>query len=266
MVLDLKSGSKTAISRASNSDPGSNIIIFTSARGGSGCSFLAYTVAEYMARKTTLNVVLVDLNVGRMDSRMVFNLDSYVKDMGELQAPINNLDTNGLKKIVINMEDSLNIILPSLDRENRDIFNTESLNIFTESLRDHFDLVIMDMTADLLSQLDLEEIDISDRFVVVTLPDSISAYNTRLLNDHIRRYRSSNDIYLAVNKYNLRSSVSPTGLSNIIQHPVAAFIPYDRDIENMVNTRGPGSIFRYELKVVRNISALAKSIYQELEL
>jgi pilus assembly protein CpaE len=265
MRISLRPGPETAIPEDRTFNPGSNIIIFTSAKGGAGCSFLADSVAAYMACKTTLNVLLVDMNPGRMDSRMVFGLDGlHVRDMGSLPAVLETMDTSALKKIVINMEDSLNIILPSLDAENRNIFHTGSLNVFIEALRDHFDLVIIDMPGNLMGQIDLSETDIPDRFIFVSLPDNVSAANTRLLMDHIGHYRSSYDFYLVINKYNIKRAVSPAGLSNIIRHPVAAFIPYDLDIEEIFNNRGPGSIFKYNLKLVRNISGLAQKIYQGL--
>jgi len=266
MKISLRPGPKTAIPEDRTFDPGSNIVIFTSAKGGSGCSFLADSVASYMACKTTLNVLLVDMNQGRMDSRMVFGLDGslHVRDMGDLPAVLETLDTSLLKKIVINMEDSLNIILPSLDVENRDIFHTGNLDVFIEALRDHFDLVIIDMPGNLIGHIDLSETDIPDRFIFVSLPDNVSASNTRLLMDHVGHYRTSYDFYLVINKYNIRQAVSPAGLSNMVRHPVAAFIPYDPDIEAIVNSRGPGSIFKYNLKAVRNISGLAQKIYQGL--
>jgi MinD-like ATPase involved in chromosome partitioning or flagellar assembly len=122
------------------------------------------------------------------------------------------------------------------------------------------------MPGNLLGLVKLSEVDISDRLVFVSLPDILSINNTRLLMDHVKDYRSSYDFYLVINKYNIKPSLSPTGLSNIIHHPITSFIPYDRDIENMVNTRGPGSIFKYNLKTVRNISRLAAKIYEGLGL
>ena len=52
--------------------PESNVILFSSAKGGSGCSFIASTVSTYLARKTSVNILLLDLNVGKRDSRIIF--------------------------------------------------------------------------------------------------------------------------------------------------------------------------------------------------
>ncbi|HAJ94656.1 MAG TPA: hypothetical protein DCP02_00335, partial [Actinobacteria bacterium] len=59
-------------------------------------------------------------------------------------------------------------------------------------------------------------------------------------------------------------AISPTGLANILKYPVASFIPYDRDIEFLVNTRGPGYIFNYNLRIARSITELSRKIIEEL--
>jgi pilus assembly protein CpaE len=265
MAIKFKQGQAPGLGASRKIDRASNILVFTSAKGGCGCSFIANTVAAYMAKKTTLNVLLVDFNAGRMDSRIVFGLDDlHTRHLGELPPVLEELGILSLKKIVINMEDSLNIILPPLAVEDQNILNTENLNIFIESVRDHFDLICLDMPGNLLGRVEISEVDISDRLIFVSLPDVLSINNTRLLMDYIKDYRSSYDFYLVINKYNIKPALSPTGLSNIIRHPITTFIPYDRDIENMVNTRGPGSIFKYNLRTVRNISGLAAKIYEGL--
>ena len=265
MAVKFKQDHEPRLEASGKTGRESNIIVFTSAKGGCGCSFMANTIAAYMAIKTTLNVLLVDLNAGRMDSWIVFGLDDlHARHMGNLPPVLEKMDVLALKKIVINMEDSLNIILPPLAVGNHYILDSKNLNIFIESIRDHFDLIFLDMPGYLLSHMDIHEVDISDRFVFVSLPDILSVNNTRLLMDHIKDYRSSYDFYLVINKYNMKPALSPTGLSNIIQHPIATFIPYDPDIENMVNTRGPGSIFKYNLRTVRNISGLATKLYEDL--
>jgi len=265
MAVKLKHDHASGITANRKMDWGSNIIVFTSAKGGSGCSFITNAVAAYMARKTTLNVLLVDLNAGRMDSRIVFGLeDPHTRHLGDLPQAMDGLDIFSLKKIVINMQDSLNIILPPLAVENHYILDTGNLKIFIEAIRDHFDLICMDIPGNILNRINIAEVDISDRIIFISLPDVLSINNTRLLMDYIKDYRKSYDFYLVINKYNIGPTLSPTGLSNIIQHPITTFIPYDRDIENAVNTRGPGSILRYNLKTVRNISDLAAKIYEGL--
>lgn len=267
MAIRFKQEKTSEMPAKKTGSPESNIIIFTSAKGGSGCSFLASSIASYMAQKTTLNVLLLDMNIGRMDSRIVFEInDPAIRDFGDLIIESKSVDTCVLKKIVVNFENSLHLLLPPLDIEKASILRNKKLDNFIEILRDHFDLVCIDIPGHLLTHIDIKKIDISDRFVFVSLPNIFSVNNNRILMDHIGNLRSSSDFYLVINKYNIKPAISPTGLSGILKYPVTSFIPYDRDIEVLVNTRGPGHIFRYNLRITRDISGLASKIYEELEL
>jgi MinD-like ATPase involved in chromosome partitioning or flagellar assembly len=218
-----------------------------------------------MAQKTTLNVLLLDMNIGRMDSRIVFGIDDPTAgDLGDLAASRGRPGLADLKKMVVNFKDSLNLIMPPLDTKKTLMLKDKKINYFIELLRDYFDLILIDIPGFLLGYIELEEIDIPDRFVFVSLPDIVSANNTHILLDHVKRYRTASDFYLVINKYNMKPAISPSGLANLLKYPVTSFIPYDRDIEDLVNSRGPGHIFRYRLRIVGNISGLASKIHEEL--
>jgi len=243
------------------------VIMFTSAKGGSGCSFLTCAIAEYMAQKTTLNTVLLDMNQGRMDSRLIFNTEgSDIRDLGDLPADIEKLDTSCLRKVVVNMDNSLNLMLPTTGIDRRPMEEADNFNIFLEVLRDHFDIILVDMPAYFFNGRDISGMEIADRFVFVSLPDIISANNIRILMDHIKSCRSDMDFYLVINKFNCRPAKSPASLSDIIRYPVTSFIPYDRDMEELVNIRGPEHIFDYNLRIARDISGLAREILEGLDL
>lgn len=247
--------------------PESNVILFSSAKGGSGCSFIASTVSTYLARKTSVNVLLLDLNIGKRDSRVIFDVDDgNYKDFGDIGSVPGSLDSSVLKRLVINFDNSLHLLLPPLDPGKKEILEGDNFNRFLESLRDHFDIICIDFPYHLFRYIDIGEIDIADRFVFVSLPDIVSINNTRILMEYIDNAKSHPDSYLIINKYNVRPAISPTGLTNILKFPVTSFMPYDRDIESLINTRGPDYLFNYNLRIVRNISELSQKIYEELDL
>jgi Flp pilus assembly CpaE family ATPase len=246
-------------------DSESGVILFTSAKGGSGCSFLVNSVASYLALKTTANILLLDMNIGKRDSRTVFDIDEKIsRDFGDIEEIVKNMNTQVLKKLVLNLRSSLNIILPPLKMDKTGILREENLNIFIECLRDHFDIILVDMPYYLLSSINIVEVDIADRIVFVTLPDVYSAGNCRILMNHIEHIRPGIDWYMVVNKYNIRVPISPAGLANILQYPVTTFIPYDRDIQFLVQTRGPFHMFNYNLRIVKSIKDFSMKIYEEL--
>ncbi len=247
--------------------PESNVILFSSAKGGSGCSFIASTVSTYLAKKTSVNVLLLDLNTGKRDSRVVFDVDdgSY-KDYGDLGSAVGKLDTSVLKRLVINFENSLHLMVPPLDLKKKEIFEGDNFNQFLESLRDHFDIICIDFPYHLFGSIDIGKIDIADRFVFVSPPDIVSINNTRILMEYIDNAKSHPGSYLIINKYNVRPAISPTGLTNILKFPISSFIPYDRDVESLINTRGPDYLFNYNLRIIRSISEISQKIYEELDL
>jgi pilus assembly protein CpaE len=247
--------------------PESNIILFSSAKGGSGCSFIASTVSTYLARKTSVNVLLLDCNIGKRDSRVIFDVDDgNYKDYGDLGSAVGKPDTPLLKRLVINFENSLHLMIPPLDLEKKEIFEGDNFNQFLESLRDHFDIICIDFPYHLFGSIDIEEIDIADRFVFVSLPDIVSINNTRILMEYIDNAKSPPGPYLIINKYNVRPAISPTGLTNILKFPISSFMPYDRDIESLINTRGPDYLFNYNLRIIRSISEISQKIYEELDI
>lgn len=243
----------------------SNVILFSSGKGGSGSSFIASTISTYLAKKTSSNVLLLDLNIGKRDSRIIFDVDSgSYKDFGDIWSKKDSIDTSVLKRLVINFDNSLHLIIPPLDLEKAEILRQDNFNRFLESLREHFDIICIDFPSHLFKYIDVSEVNIADKFVFVSLPDIISINNTRIMMEYIESIKSPPGLYLVINKYNMRPAVSPTGLTNILKYPISSFIPYDRDIEVLLNTRGPDYMFNYNLRTVRDISELSKKIFSEL--
>jgi Flp pilus assembly CpaE family ATPase len=251
----------------STAGPESNVIIFSSGKGGSGCSFIASIIATYLARKTSSNILFLDLNTGKRDSRIVFDVDdgSY-RDFGDIKDLAESIDTTVLKRLVINFDNSLHLILPPLDPEKGKMLKGDNFNQFIESLRDHFDIICIDFPSHLFKYIDMNRTDIADKFVFISLPDIVSVNNTRIFMEYINSIKSHQGAYLVINKYNMRPAISPTGLTSILKYPISSFIPYDRDIEFLLNTRGPDYIFNYNLRIVRSISELSQKIYEELDI
>ncbi len=246
----------------------SKVVLFSGSKGGCGCSFITYCVSTYFARETTKNILLLDLNIGKEDSRLVFNLagDSY-RDLGDIEEVINELDISILKRLVINFENSLNLILPSTKTEKNKIFCKEDyfeklLNV----LKEHFDIICVDFPNYLFIQNKIGLRDFVDKYIFVSLPDLISINNLNILIRSVIYDEFSYDFDILINKFNTRPAVSPTRLNTILNYPINAFIPYDRDIEFLMLNKGPDSVFNYNLRIVNSISAFSKKVYEDLSL
>jgi len=245
----------------------SKIILFSGSKGGCGCSFITYCVSTYLARETTKNILLLDLNIGKKDSRMVFDLaDDSQRDLGDVEEVINELDISILRRLVINFENSLNLILPPIKIEKGSIVCKDNLEKLLAVLKEHFDIICMDFPSYLFGQSRLCLKEFVNKFVFVSLPDLISVNNLNTMTGNIIYDELYYDFDIVINKYNTRPAVSPSGLNNILNYPINAFIPYDRDIEFLMLNRGPDSIFNYNLRIVQNISAFSAKIYEDLSL
>ena len=245
----------------------SKIILFSGSKGGCGCSFITYCVSTYFARETTKNILLLDLNIGKRDSRLVFNLtdDSY-RDLGDIEEVINELDISILKRLVINFKNSLNLVLPPIKIEKNKIFCKEYFEKLLDVLKEHFDIICMDFPNYLFTQGKISLKDLVDKYIFISLPDLISVNNLNVLVRSIICDEYSYDFDILINKFNTRPAVSLTGINAILNYPINAFIPYDRDIEFLMLNKGPDSIFSYNLRIVNNISAFSKKIYEDLSL
>jgi Flp pilus assembly CpaE family ATPase len=248
-------------------DNESKIVLFSGSKGGCGCSFIAYCVSTYLARETTKNILLLDLNIGKKDSRIVFNLlDDSQRDLGDIEKVIDELDTSILKRLVINFENSLNLILPPVKIEKSSVIEKDQLEKLFNVLKDHYDIICVDFPNYLFSHSKLCLKEFINKFVFISLPDLISVNNLNIITGNIICDEPYYDFDIIINKYNTRPAVSPSGLNSILKYPIDAFIPYDRDIEFLILNRGPDSIFKYSLRIVQNISAFSRKLYEDLGL
>lgn len=251
------------ISENNNDEP--KVILFSGSKGGCGCSFISYCVSTYFARKTTKNILLLDLNIGKKDSRLIFDsIDEEYRDLGDIEDIMEELDISVLKKLVINKENSLNLILPPIKNEKGGVLGNGNFNKLLECLKGHFDIICIDFPVHLFNQDGFDLKSLIDKFIFISLPDLISVNNLNLLMTNIKYERFPVGFEVLINKFNIRPSISPTGLTAILKYPVNAFIPYDRDIEFLFLNKGPDSIFNYNLRIVRNLSDFSKKIYEDL--
>ncbi|MGM0366046.1 MAG: AAA family ATPase [Actinomycetota bacterium] len=239
-------------------------ILFCGSKGGCGCSFITYSVASYLALKKDKNILLVDLGFGSYGSRAVFDLmEKEVKDLGDIGKKSRDIDITLLRNLVINTESTLNLILPPLGRGS-DFLSELDLGNFLDKVGCHFDLVLVDLPFLAFHDLSAELLREVERMVIVSCPSLVSVSNLNLILSRINSKQISLDADLVINKYNLRPSMSPSIINSYVNHPIRAFIPYDRDIDFLFLNKGPASIFKYNLRITSSIASLSNSLYGEM--
>ncbi|MBC7334358.1 MAG: hypothetical protein H5T85_07910, partial [Actinobacteria bacterium] len=159
---------------------------------------------------------------------------------------------------------SLNLILPSLRVEKNKIFTSGNLGKLLDSLRENFDIILVDFPYNLFSFCSLDYQEYLDKLVIVSLPDLISVSNLNIIVDSLGLDDFSALLSIIINRYNLGYSITPSRLNHLLKYPVRAFVPYDRDIEFLFLDRGPFSIFNYSLRIVKILTELSEEMLAEL--
>ena len=102
-VLEKESKKKSVFSKNNNS----KVILFSSAKGGNGVSFISNCVSSYLAKTKIQNILLLDLNIGKRDSRIIFDLEEKdLRDIGDIEDSIKEIDISLLKRLVVNFDNS----------------------------------------------------------------------------------------------------------------------------------------------------------------
>jgi Flp pilus assembly CpaE family ATPase len=244
----------------------SKILFFAGSKGGCGCSFISNAVAAYYAKSKNKNVLLADLNCGKKDSRLLFNLSlkSNLRDIGDIEFDFKEIDFNVLKRLVVSLDDSLHIVLPPLKFEKASLMTGKNLNLLLDSLSGLFDLVIVDTPFYLLQDKNIDFLEHADMFILVTQADLISISNLEVIISNLCLENMPARFEIVINKFNSKPVISPPRIISMLKAPVSIFIPYDRDIELLYLTRGPAPMFDYNLRITKAISDFAESLFEKL--
>jgi MinD-like ATPase involved in chromosome partitioning or flagellar assembly len=261
-VLEKENKKKSVRSNNNNS----KVILFSSVKGGNGASFISNCVSSYLAKTKIQNILLLDLNIGKRDSRIIFNLEEKdLRDIGDIEDSIKEIDISLLKRLVVNFDNSLNLILPPLKPEKNKICCGKNLSLLLGILKHYYEIICVDFPYYLFMKNDFDFTENVDKFVFVSMADLISVSNLEIFSRHICVDDIPNNIKIIINKFNTRPAVSPARLNSILKYPVQVFIPYDRDIEFLYHSKGPFYIFNYNLRIVKNIIDFSELLYEELD-
>jgi MinD-like ATPase involved in chromosome partitioning or flagellar assembly len=261
-ILEKENKKKNVLDR--NND--SKVVIFSSVKGGNGASFISNCVSSYLAKTKTQNILLLDLNTGKRDSRIIFDLEGKdLRDIGDIEDSVKEIDISLLKRLVVNFDNSLNLILPSLKPEKNKICCGKNFSLFLGILKHYYEIICIDFPYHLFMRNDFAFTEHVDKFVFVSMPDLISISNLEIFSRHVCENDIPDNIKIIINKFNTRPAVSPARLNSILKYPVQTFIPYDRDIEFLYHSKGPFYIFNYNLRIVKNIIDFSELLYEELD-
>jgi len=246
-------------------EEGKIITIFGS-KGGCGQSFITNCISNYLAINTDKNILLVDFNIGKIDSRIIYKVNENnirtIFDIGNINGEV---DESLLKKIVVNFNNSLNIIFPPLYLDNLTAISDKNLSKIFKKLKEIFDLILIDYPFNLnLKDNSNNLTEFCDKLLLVSLSDLISLNNLSIIINQLSDSINYLNPEVIINKYNIRPSISLSLLNTVFKYPVEYFIPFDRDVEQLYLEKGPSYIFKYNIKIIRDLSEICNNLIKEL--
>ena len=242
------------------------IILISGSKGGCGQSFICNCIGSYLAANTDKNILIVDFNIGKTDSRIIFRTqDKNIRSLYDIQNMSGEADDALLKKIVINFGSSLNFIFPPLYFDNLKTVTFKNFTRILSSLKKHFDVILIDEPSVFgLSNNENSIYEHVEKLLLVSLPDLVSLSNLNIIINQLQDSIEYLNPKLIINKYNTKPSVSFSLLNTILKYPVEYFLPFDRDIEQLYMEKGPECIFKYNLKITRDLAAISENLMKEL--
>lgn len=118
------------------------IILFMGSKGGCGQTFISNCIANYLASHSALNILMIDMNFGSKDSRIIYKIsEEDVRTIFDIKDDVKNLDEKILKKIIVNFSNSLNYIFPPLNYDISKKLSFKLLEKILKILKRSFNLI-----------------------------------------------------------------------------------------------------------------------------
>lgn len=242
------------------------IILVLGCKGGCGQSFISNCIANYLSMNSDKNILMIDFNIGKMDSRSIYKIsEENIRTIFDIRNISDNISESLIKKIVINFDNSLNVIFPPLYFDGLKDVSTKNIAKVFKILREIFDIILLDCPLILiLKDKDIFITDLIDKLFLVSLPDFVSLANMNIIINHFEGSFDYLNPQILINKYNAKPSISFSALNTIIKYPVEYFVPFDKDIERLYLEKGPASIFKYNLRITRDLANIGINLIKEL--
>jgi hypothetical protein len=198
------------------------------------------------------------MNPNREDARYIFKISNdFEKNVSDLENIINDLDLNVMKKIISNLENSLNVILSG-----RKAVSLDNLLKLLSFIKDYFDLIFVDFPLGSYDASEFYKISFIDKFILITSPGLIPLINLSKNIQKLKDIDCLNKVSLIANMCGRLSDVS--FLNRLVKFPIDLLLPFDRDIENLFLSGKPQMIFKYNLKLIKNLKNYCMKLYSEL--
>lgn len=209
-------------------NPGKIISVF-SAKGGVGKSIIAVNLAVAIAQLTRKKTAIIDLNLQFGDIALLFDLLPR-RTISDLVGEADYLESKTLNGYLTDHSSGVKVLCAPLRPEYAEVVHTEQVEGILRALKGNYDYVIVD-THQLLDDLTLAALDISDFILMVTAMDILTVKNVKLALEAIRSLHYGQEkIKLVINHVLTSNNISIKDLGTHVDFPITHSIPNDRKL------------------------------------
>ena len=214
------------------------VIVVTSAKGGSGKTVTATNLALLLTRHEGKRVVLVDGDLQFGDCCLVLQLEPRFT-MVNAAHEMHQLDSSLLSSLLTEHPSGLKVLAAPLEPAFADDITTASLMRMIELLQEDFDYVIVD-TASMLDELLLSLVEVGDMVLLVVDMDLPSIKNAKLALETLRLLKFDTDkVKIVMNRANAKARLDDKEIEGALKMKIAAAIPSDGAVAASVNEGRP---------------------------
>ena len=213
------------------------VVVIYGPKGGTGSTTITTNLAVALHSEES-PVLVVDSRLQFGDLSFFFN-EQTKTNVSDLTSRAHELDPQVIDDVLLTHEATGIKILAAPPRpEQAESVNTNSFIAVINYLKSMFHYILID-TGSGLDDITLGAIDNSDLITVITTQDIPSIKNVRLFLDLLTALGyPSQKVFIAMNKYDKRRTVSPERVAEISKSQVVAVIPLDERLVTPAMDRG----------------------------
>lgn len=240
LALINRSSNKLNKPTESTSSSGKVVSVFSS-KGGSGSSTVAVNLASELKQLVDRPVVLLDMDLFFNNTAVILNTKPNYS-LGDLsQSNASELDANIMKKIIVNHESGLDLVVGSKSvLDENEMISSFMLEQVISYLVANYAYVVVDLPSRILDPYHEYMVQRSDLVLLISSLDIPCLYRTRQYLDLAKQFFDESKIKLVLNRCTLRAAMGMTNknLEDEFHYPIFSRITNDWDLNVGANSLG----------------------------
>jgi pilus assembly protein CpaE len=232
------------------------LLVFLSAKGGSGVTTLACNYAVSLAEESGQKILLIDLNFPLGDAAIDLGIKAEYSTVNALQNA-SRLDSSFLETMLVKHESGLMVLAAPTELATTH-FPDEAIDKLLEVARQEFDYVVVDAG----SRLELQHTHLFDRSATIYLVTQIGIPELRNSNRLITKLSTaaSPKLEIVINRYDPRNmGIAEEHVNKALTKPAEWKIPNNyAAVRRMQNTATP--LTEEDTEIARAIRQMTRSI------